>query len=83
VELLHQLREHIRSDGGNCADGELPGNSIFKIIDAPASIADGRQNLPRIVEETSPSLRQDDRSRQTIKQRLSDFRFQLSNLLAE
>ena len=40
MEFPDQLREHIRGDGRNRADRELPCDRIFEFIDASAGIAD-------------------------------------------
>ena len=83
LECHDQFRQNIRRDCGNCAYGHIAGNFAFELIYATPGIADRRQDLPRIIEQTSPGLGQHHRTRQTIEQWLADLSFQLSNLLAE
>src|SRR5207249_11287417 len=82
LECHHQFWKYIWRDRGNCADGHIAGNFALELVHATPRITDRRQDLSRVLEQTASGFGNNDRTRQTIEQRLTDLRFQLSNLLA-
>src|SRR5437899_11976289 len=82
LKCHHQFWKDIWRDRGNCADGHIAGNFALELVHATPRITDRRQNLSRVLEQTASGFGDDDRTRQTIEQRLTDLGFQLSNLLA-
>ena len=70
-----QLWEHIRRNGGNCADRHLTGHLALELIHAATCITDRCQNLPCIINQTTARFSQHNRTRQTIEQRLTDLCF--------
>ena len=56
LECHHQFRQNIRRDCRNCAYSHVAGNFAFEFIHAPPGIADGRQDLPRVIEQTTSSF---------------------------
>ena len=83
LECHDQFREDIWRDCGNCAYSHIAGNFALELVHATACIADRRQNLSRVIEQTTPSFGDNDRTRQTVEQRLADLRFQFSDLLTK
>ena len=60
LERHDQFWKHIWRDRGNCAHRHLTGDFALELINATTCVADGSQNLPGVIDETSARLRQDD-----------------------
>src|SRR5437773_11934254 len=83
LECHNQLWKDIGCDRGNRADCHLAGDLSLDLVDATTGITDRRQNLSGVINQTTTGFSQDNRARQTVEQRLTHLRFQLSNLLTE
>jgi hypothetical protein len=53
LECHDQFREHIWRDRGNRANRERAGDLTLEFVYATAGIADRRQNLSRIINQTT------------------------------
>ncbi|PYJ92166.1 MAG: hypothetical protein DME71_00040 [Verrucomicrobia bacterium] len=60
LEFPDQIRQNIWSDRGNCAHRQLAADLAFKVADASARIVDRAQNLPGVIDQTTPGFGQDD-----------------------
>src|SRR5439155_8869856 len=70
LKCHHQFREHIWRDCGNRAYRHVAGNFSLELVHGTARIADRRQNLSCVLEQTTSGFCQHDRTRQSIEQRL-------------
>jgi len=67
LECHDQFGEHIRRNRGNCAYGHVAGNLALELVHATSRIADRRQDLSCVLEQTAPGFSDNDRTRQTIE----------------
>ena len=56
LECHHQFRENIRRDGRYRAHSHIAGNFTFELVHAAPGVAYGRQDLPRVFEQTTSSF---------------------------